>query len=116
MKHPFYLTSQIEIEKNGECFLDVKRFELLKAIKRLGSINAASRELKMSYQQAWSFISRMNEMSTIPLVVRQRGGSNGGGAEITAFGERTINEFEKIRDQYGKLSKEISDKLWLCIF
>jgi len=116
MKIPFYVKGNIEIEKNGECFLNAKRIELLKKIKEKGSINAASKELKMSYQQAWHFISQMNEISPLPLVVRQRGGSNGGGAELTKFGEKAIIEFEKLLEQHQNYREELSGKLWLCHF
>ena len=116
MKHPFYIDDTIEIKKNNELFLNVKRIELLKQIKEKGSINAASKELKMSYQQAWHFIKQMNELSPLPLVIRQRGGTNGGGAELTKFGEKTILEFEKVMKVYENLGNELSGKLWLCFF
>jgi molybdate transport system regulatory protein len=116
MNHPFFVNGNIEIEKNGECFLNLKRIELLKQIKAKGSINAASKELKMSYQQAWHFIKQMNELSPLPLVVRQRGGANGGGADVTNYGEQTIVEFDKIMQQYKEFREDMSDKLWLCSF
>jgi molybdate transport system regulatory protein len=116
MKHPFSVKGNIEIERNGECFLNVKRIMLLKLIKEKGSINAASKELKMSYQQAWHFIKKMNELSPIPLVVHRRGGSNGGGADLTKFGEKAIIEFEKLMEQNIAYREELSVKLWLCSF
>lgn len=116
MKQPFSVYTNIEIEKNGECFLNMKRVRLLKLVKEKGSINAASKELKMSYQQAWHFINHMNELSPLPLVVRQRGGTNGGGAVITKYGEKTIIEFEKLVEQNNVFSEELSGKLWLCFF
>jgi molybdate transport system regulatory protein len=94
----------------------MKRIMLLKLIKEKGSINAASKELKMSYQQAWHFIKQMNELSPIPLVVRQRGGANGGGADLTKFGEKAIFEFEKLMEQNKAYREELSGKLWLCFF
>jgi len=78
MRHPFSIYAKLEIEKHGECFLTPKRVELLRKIKTSGSILAASKEMKMSYQQAWSFVKQMNELSPLPLVTRQRGGSHGG--------------------------------------
>lgn len=116
MKQSFSVNGNIEIEKNGECFLNMKRIMLLKLIKEKGSINAASKELKMSYQQAWHFIKQMNELSPIPLVVRQRGGANGGGADLTKFGEKAIFEFEKLMEQNKAYREELSGKLWLCSF
>lgn len=116
MRHPFYIKGNVEIRKNGEIFLNMKRIALLKLVKEKGSINAASKELKMSYQQAWHFIKDMNEIAPLPLVIRQRGGANGGGAELTKFGEKAIVEFEKIISEHQEFKESLSQKLWLCSF
>ncbi len=96
MKNPFTISSSLEIEKNGMLFLNARRVELLKQIKSTGSMLAASKEMSMSYQQAWNYIQTMNELSPVPLVIRKRGGTNGGGAEVTRFGEDIIHRFEKL--------------------
>ena len=116
MKQPFGITGNLEIQKNGECFLNVKRITLLKLIKQKGSINAASKEMKMSYQQAWHFIKEINELSPIPMVIRKRGGTYGGGATLTKYGEKAITEFEKLVEEHEAFQKELSEKLWLCFF
>ena len=116
MKSPFNIACNLEIEKDGQPFLTVKRVALLKLVKQRGSINAAAKELKMSYQQAWHFIKEMNELSPLPLVIRKRGGANGGGAEVTRFGEKTISEFEKLLAEHEQFKCGKSDDLWLCFF
>jgi len=116
MMHPFSVNGSLKIRKNDECFLDSRRIALLKLVKNKGSINAASKELKMSYQQAWYFIKQMNELSPIPLVVKQRGGSNGGGALLTRYGERAIHEFEALVEKHRKFKEGLNEDLWLCSF
>ncbi len=116
MKNPFYIDSNFEIKKFGKCFLNERRIELLKAIKRKGSTRAASADIKMSYQQAWHFIKEMNEISPLPLVINKRGGNNGGGTELTKFGEKTIVEFEKLKSQQAENNLELSKDLWVCFF
>ena len=116
MMPPFNVNGSLEIRKNGECFLDLRRIALLKLVKDKGSINAASKELKMSYQQAWHFIKQMNELSPLPLVVKQRGGSNGGGALLTRYGERVILEFEMLVEKHRKFKENLNKDLWLCSF
>ena len=116
MKPKFYIEGDLEIVKNGHSFLTQKRVALLKLVKQNGSINAASKELKMSYQQAWHFIKEMNEISPLPLVVQQRGGANGGGAVVTKFGEKTIVEYEKLCLLHNNFKIENSNELWLCFF
>lgn len=114
MENPFYIDSKFEIKKNGKSFLNDRRIELLKAIKRKGSTRSASSEIKMSYQQAWHFIKDMNETSPLPLVINQRGGTNGGGTEITKFGEKTICEFEKLRKKQKENNIELSRQIGFC--
>lgn len=116
MNSKFYIKADLEIVKNGKPFLTAKRIDLLKQVKQTGSINAASKELKMSYQQAWHFIKEMNEISPLPLVVRQRGGANGGGAVLTKFGEKTIDEYDKLCELHNNFKAEKTENLWLCFF
>ncbi len=116
MRKVFTINSSLEIYKNDECFLDARRIELLKLVRERGSINSASKELKMSYQQAWHFIKKMNELSPLPVIVKQRGGSNGGGTEVTHFGEKVIDEFERLEKKYEELKEKLDDNLWLCTF
>jgi len=116
MENPFYIESDFEIKKHGQTFLNEKRIKLLKAIKNNGSIRSASSDIKMSYQQAWHFIKEMNELSPLPLVVNKRGGSNGGGTELTRHGELAVEEFEKLTEKIKSANKKFSDTLWICDF
>ena len=53
---------------------------------RLGSISAAARELGMSYRYALERITIVEKRLGRSLVERTRGGKDGGGAKLTAFG------------------------------
>jgi len=114
MRHPFSIYAKLEIEKHGECFLTPKRVELLRKIKTSGSILAASKEMKMSYQQAWSFVKQMNELSPLPLVTRQRGGSHGGGAEVTRFGVNLIERYEKLEEVHAAYIQKVGEEMLFC--
>lgn len=116
MRHPFSITATLEVEKDGICFLNDKRIELLKQIKSTGSILAASKQMGMSYQQAWTFVQQMNLLSPLPLVIRQRGGTNGGGAKITRFGEETIERYERIVAIHEQNISQLGDEILFCIF
>jgi molybdate transport system regulatory protein len=59
---------------------------LLEAIGRTGSISAAAREMEMSYRRAWLLVDTMNQCFRGPLVEKVKGGSGGGGAQITTLG------------------------------
>ena len=114
MRHPFSIRAELEIEKNGECFLTPRRIDLLRKIKSTGSILAASKAIKMSYQQAWSFVEQMNRLSPLPIVTRKRGGANGGGAELTRFGLNLIERYEKLEALHNEYINKTGDAMLLC--
>jgi molybdate transport system regulatory protein len=103
--------SQLVIRKDGKCFLDAKKTELLKEIARNGSLSSAAKKLHISYQHAWTMIQEMNHAAPHFLVEKQRGGLNGGGAVITSYGERILNEYGIIEAQIKKLIREINNEI-----
>jgi molybdate transport system regulatory protein len=100
--------SQISIKKDGNCFLDPLKTELLHEIKQSGSLSGAAKKLRISYQHAWTMIDEMNHIAPEPLVIKQRGGVNGGGAEISSYGIQMINEYKLIEAQVKKLINQIN--------
>jgi molybdate transport system regulatory protein len=98
----------ISIKKDGNCFLGAAKSELLKAIIQSGSLSGAAKKLKISYQHAWNMIDEMNSMAPKPLVNLQRGGANGGGSEISVYGERILREYSQIEAQVKKLVGQIN--------
>jgi molybdate transport system regulatory protein len=72
------------------------RAELLDGIAATGSIAEAGRRMGMSYQRAWSLVKTLNAGFATPLVVRQRGGSGGGGAQLTEVGRRVLDLYRAI--------------------
>lgn len=117
MYRPFKIISQLEIEKSAETFLNPKRVRLLKAIREHGSILAASKEVGMSYQQAWTLIREVNTLSPLPIVTRQRGGVKGGGATITPFGNAMLTRYDVIQAQFDRCIEELNEAVQrLCDF
>jgi molybdate transport system regulatory protein len=72
--------------------------ELLQRIAALGSISAAGRSMDMSYKRAWSLVEEMNAAFREPLVIGARGGSGGGGAQVTSAGAEVLRLFRAIED------------------
>jgi len=117
MHRPFRIANNLEIEKNYAVFLNPKRIELLKLIQERGSILAASKALRMSYQQAWSVIRDINSTAALPVVSRKRGGSGGGGAEITNYGSQLVEKYDLLRERFRLCLNELDDDLQnLCAF
>lgn len=99
---------QIAIRKNGDCFLNPAKIKLLLEIIESGSLRAAAKVLKISYQHAWNMIEEMNNNAPEPIVIKQRGGAKGGGAEISVYGKRILHEYRQIELQIKKLVSQIN--------
>src|SRR5262249_40424474 len=74
------------------------KVRLLEAIGRTGSISQAGRELGMSYRRAWLLINDLNVCFQQAVVAAHPGGSRGGGAELTRFGQKLIADYRAIED------------------
>jgi molybdate transport system regulatory protein len=114
MRSVFKLTADMEVVKNGTLFLNGKRIALLKQIRHTGSILAASKVLGMSYQMAWTYIKEINAVSPLPVVKRQRGGVNGGGAEVTEYGHALVGKFLLIEQKHSEYLFALEDEMDLC--
>ena len=75
------------------------KIALLEAIRSTGSISAAARSLGMSYRRAWLLVEEINDALREPAVTAETGGHRGGGAVLTAVGERVIDLYRSIESQ-----------------
>lgn len=100
--------SHISIKKEGISFLDPLKIELLTEIKQLGSLSQAAKKLQISYQHVWTLIDEMNRISPSPLVLKQRGGINGGGTAISDYGEQMLREYKSIQSEINKIVDQIN--------
>ncbi len=67
---------------------------MLEAIERCGSLNAAAKELKMSYRGLWGKIKATEEGLGAPLLLRNTGGASGGGSQLTELARTLMSEFK----------------------
>jgi len=80
------------------------RVRMLEAIDRLGSMNKAARELKMSYRALWGRIKSTEERLGAKIVESQPGGGKGCGSVLTATGRDLLDRYKRIKrkvDQVG---------------
>lgn len=73
---------------------------LLERIASCGSINRAAKDLGLSYKAAWEKIETLNNLSTTPLVIRQVGGSGGGGTVLTEEGRGLLEKVAVLRREF----------------
>jgi molybdate transport system regulatory protein len=80
--------------------------DLLEGIRDTGSISAAGRRMKMSYKRAWQLVEEMNICFRGPVVDANKGGSGGGGAQLTAIGEDVLARFRRVEQLCGEAAYE----------
>ncbi|MBI6910630.1 TOBE domain-containing protein [Pseudomonas palleroniana] len=74
-----------------------QRTALLAHIAEQGSITRAAKSAGLSYKGAWDAIDELNNLAQKPLVERSVGGKGGGGAKLTAEGERVLRLYQRLQ-------------------
>ena len=88
----FRIRSKIWVEDaNSKVVFGLGRYRILEAVQRLGSLQAAALELKMSYRAIWGRISATEKRLGKALVIREPRGSR-----LTPLGERLLNQFLRL--------------------
>ena len=73
------------------------RIALLQHIAEQGSITRAAKSAGLSYRAAWDAIDELNNLAQQPLVERSVGGRGGGGAKLSAEGERVLRLYQRLQ-------------------
>lgn len=97
------------LTKEGQNFLGSGRIELLELIDKTGSINAAAKEMKMSYKAAWERINGMNALADQPLIERLTGGRGGGGTKLTPYARELIATFKRFNELHRQFIDRFSE-------
>jgi molybdate transport system regulatory protein len=103
--------SKVWLQEKGSPLMGAGRAELLRAVERTGSINAAAKELEMDYRRAWGLIDSMEKRLNFRLVVRHRGGPTRGTC-LTNEGRRLLDLYETFERQ----SQDSVDRQFRKIF
>lgn len=88
------LTLRVDLGKDRA--IGPGKIRLLEAIRDTGSITKAGIALGMSYRRAWLLVDDMNNCFREPVIAAQKGGTHGGGAALTPFGTRLIDQYRAI--------------------
>lgn len=88
------LSVRIDLDPDGR--IGPGKIELLEQIAAFGSIAAAGRAMGMSYRRAWELVEDVNAIFGKPVVERQTGGKQGGGARLTTLGLALISRYRAI--------------------
>jgi molybdate transport system regulatory protein len=88
--------------------------DVLQSVAETGSLAETGRRMGMSYQRVWSLVAAMNKDFVEPLVLKQRGGAAGGGAQLTPTGERVLSVYRAIElDAERAVAKRLPQLLGL---
>ena len=102
------LSSTLTLEMLGEPFLLEKRIRLLHAIEEYGSISKAAKAVPMSYKSAWEAVDTMNNLASEAIVIRETGGRNGGGTQITPYGKRLLESYAILKEEHSRFLQRLS--------
>lgn len=99
------------LEEEGEKFYGPGPNELLRQIQKEGSLSKAAARMNMSYKKAWDLVQRLNYHSREPFVILKKGGEHGGGAEVTGYALKIMEDYEKLEKQISELVNQQKELL-----
>jgi molybdate transport system regulatory protein len=88
---------------------------LVSLIDSTGSISAAAREMGMSYRRAWLLVDALNSSFSEPVVLTAVGGKSGGGAVVTEFGRRVVEEYHRMESKASAVIAADLEKYAACL-
>ena len=100
LKSGIQLRGRIWLENGGTTYLSWGRIVLLERIAEHGSVSAAAKSMQMSFSHAWRLVEDMNALAPEPLVEKQAGGKQGGGAWLTEAGREAVASFWQLVDRF----------------
>ena len=90
---PPSLKVRVRIVRGGDFAFGPGKAEVLESLIETGSLNRTASAMGMSYVKALDLVHTMNAHFAEPLVVLSRGGSHGGGTQVTEVGKRVLAEY-----------------------
>jgi molybdate transport system regulatory protein len=98
-KNNAVLRVQVRVMLGDEIAFGPGKADLLDAIHQTGSISAAGKKMGMSYRRAWLLVDAMNRCFQQPLVDTAKGGTNGGGTQLTETGLFILQHYREMQTE-----------------
>ncbi|MFH1716042.1 MAG: LysR family transcriptional regulator [Planctomycetota bacterium] len=96
--------------KDAEGVFGDGKWRLLEEIASSGSLNAASKTLRISYRKAWGDLEKAQDALHVALVEKQRGGASGGRTVLTKQGEKWARAYRRFRSDVEKAAEKAYNK------
>lgn len=84
--------------------------QFLELIQTTGSMLSACQCMHMSYSKGWKMINEIERQLGYPLLLRNQGGSNGGGSQLTRQGQLFLDAFTSMQQEIRQQSQEIFER------
>ena len=92
-------------------------YNLLKMVKKTGTLKEASEKLEMSYRYAWGLIKKAEEALGESLIDAQKGGKSGGGStNLTELGEQFVEDFADFINMISGIVQNESSGIYFSSF
>lgn len=95
---------RLRVDLAPGCSVGPGKISLLEAIAEVGSLSEAARTLEMSYRRAWNLLDELNRAFMEPVVATAIGGTHGGGARLTDFGQSLVREYRELEREAMRLA------------
>jgi molybdate transport system regulatory protein len=105
------LRAQLRVMFGDEIAFGPGKADLLDAIRETGSISGAGKKMGMSYRRAWLLVDAMNRCFQQPLVDAAKGGANGGGTQLTAFGTQVLEHYRALQQEVSAITDKHFENL-----
>lgn len=91
-------------------FWEPQAYQLLELVQTTGSILNACQCMHMAYSKAWKMLNEMERQLDFPLLVRNQGGSNGGGSQLTFQGIKLLHAYQSMEQEIQTQANIIFEK------
>lgn len=85
---------------------------MLETVDRLGSMNMAAKELKMSYRALWGRIKSTEERIGSKILATKPGGGKGRGSVLTPTGRTLLENYKQLNESIIKISDNEFKKIF----
>jgi len=101
------LKVKVWLQKEEKLIFGKGKASILKSIDKTGSINKSAKEMDMSYRRAWSCIRSIEERTGQAMLIKNKGGKNGGGALLTDYAKNLVEKFAKLEEDITNYSNQL---------
>ena len=88
------------------------RVHMLETINRLGSMNKAAKELKMSYRALWGRIKSTEERIGAKILESKPGGGKEHGSVLTPTGKQLLDKYTRLQQKIMAVADREFEKIF----